>query len=70
MWTVCAQFRSHVRLFATPWTAAHQVPVSMKFSRQEYCSGLPFAFQGILLTQGSNPSLLPCRQILYYLSHQ
>ena len=33
---------SHVRLFATPWTAAHQAPPSMEFSRQEYCCGLPF----------------------------
>ena len=29
---------SHVRLFATPWTAAHQAPLSMGFSRQEYTS--------------------------------
>ena len=27
---------SHVRLFATPWTVAHQAPLSMRFSRQEY----------------------------------
>ena len=27
---------------ATPWTVAHQVPLSMGFSRQEYWSGLPF----------------------------
>ena len=33
---------SHVRLFATPWTVAHQAPLSMGFSRQEYWSGLPF----------------------------
>ena len=32
---------SRVRLLATPWTAAHQVPPSMGFSRQEYWSGLP-----------------------------
>ena len=32
---------SHVRLFATPWTAAHQAPLSMGFSRQEYWSGVP-----------------------------
>ena len=31
---------SCVRLFATPWTAAHQAPLSMGFSRQEYWSGL------------------------------
>ena len=33
---------SRVRLFATPWTIAHQAPLSMGFSRQEYWSGLPF----------------------------
>ena len=32
---------SHVQLLATPWTAAHQAPPSMGFSRQEYWSGLP-----------------------------
>ena len=32
---------SRVRLFATPWTAAHQAPLSMGFSRQEYWSGVP-----------------------------
>ena len=33
---------SHIRLFATPWTVAHQAFLSMGFSRQEYWSGLPF----------------------------
>ena len=33
---------SRVRLYATPWTAAHQAPLSLGFSRQEYWSGLPF----------------------------
>ena len=32
---------SCVRLFATLWTAAHQAPLSMGFSRQEYWSGVP-----------------------------
>ena len=32
---------SCVRLCATPWTAAHQAPPSMGFSRQEYWSGVP-----------------------------
>ena len=41
----CACVLSHfnrVRLFVTLWTAAHQAPLSMGFSRQEYWSGLPF----------------------------
>ena len=33
---------SCVRLCVTPWTAAHQAPLSPGFSRQEYWSGLPF----------------------------
>ena len=33
---------SHIQLFATPWTLAHQDPLSMEFSREEYWSGLPF----------------------------
>ena len=33
---------SHVRLFVTPWTAAHQAPPPLGFSRQEHWSGLPF----------------------------
>ena len=53
---------SHVQLFATPWTVAHQAPLSMGFSRQEYWRGLPFPFQGTLLTQGSNLSLLPLQR--------
>ena len=32
---------SRARLLATPWTAAHQAPPSMGFSRQEYWSGVP-----------------------------
>ena len=32
---------SHVRLFVTPGTVAHQLPLSMGFPRQEYWSGLP-----------------------------
>ena len=32
---------SRVRLSATPWTAAYQAPPSMRFSRQEYWSGVP-----------------------------
>ena len=39
-WKVKAKSLSRVRLFATPWTAAHQAPPSMGFSRQEYWSGV------------------------------
>ena len=43
---------SHVRLFASPWTVAHQAPPSMEFSRQEYWSGLPFPSPGDLPDPG------------------
>ena len=46
---------SRVRLFATPWTVAHQAPPSMGFSRQEYCSGLPFPSPGDLPDPGIEP---------------
>ena len=39
---VCAYSLSCVWLFVTPWTVAHQAPLSMGFSRQEYWTGLPF----------------------------
>ena len=58
----------HVQLFVIPRTVAHQAPLSMGFSRQEYWSGLHLLLQGIFLTQGSDPyllHLLRCRQILY-----
>ena len=40
-WKVKGKSLSRVWLLATPWTAAHQAPRSMGFSRQEYWSGLP-----------------------------
>ena len=36
-----AKSLSRVRLFATPWPAAHEAPPSMGFSRREYWSGVP-----------------------------
>ena len=46
---------SHVRLFATLWTVAHQAPLSMGFSRQEYWSGLPFPSPGDFPDPGIEP---------------
>ena len=43
---------SCVWLFATPWTAARQAPLSMGFSRQEYRSGLPLRSPGDLPDPG------------------
>ena len=53
---------SHVQLFAIPRTIAHQAPLSMGFSSQEYRVGYHFLLQGISLTQGSN-------SCLWYLLH-
>ena len=41
-WKVKGKSLSRIRLLATPWTAAHQAPPSMGFSRQEYWSGVPW----------------------------
>ena len=46
-WKVKVKSLSRVRLLATPWTAAHQAPPSMRFSRQESWSGVP---KGVLYT--------------------
>ena len=42
--TICDKVKllSRVQLFVTPWTVAYQAPPSIKFSREEYWSGLPF----------------------------
>ena len=50
-----AQLLSHVQLFATPWTVAHQAPLLMGFPKQEYWSGLPFLFPGNLPDLGIEP---------------
>ena len=39
----------------SPWTAVHQVPLSLRFPRQEYWSGLPFSPPGALLDLGIKP---------------
>ena len=43
---------SRVWLFVTPWTIAHQAPLSMGFSRQEYWSGFPYPSPGNLTDPG------------------
>ena len=60
----------HCWHFVTPWTTAHQVPLSMGFSRQEYWSGLPFPSPGDLPDPGIKPmvSYVSCigRRVLYH----
>ena len=56
---VCSQSPSYVHLFATPWAAACQAPLSMEFSRQGYWSGWPFPPPGDLpnpRTEHSSPA--------------
>ena len=52
---VKVKFHSRVPLFVTVWTVAHQAPLSMKFSRQEYWNGLPFPSPGDLPDPGIKP---------------
>ena len=47
-WKVKGKLLSCVRLFKTPWTAAHQAPLSMGFSRQEDWSGVPLQLSNLL----------------------
>ena len=49
---------SCVRLCKTPWTVAHQDPLSMGFSRQEYWSGFPCPPPGDLPDPGIEPAPL------------
>ena len=49
---------SRVQLFVTLWTVAHQAPLSLGFSRQEYWSGLPCPPPGDLLDPGVKPMSL------------
>ena len=52
-----------------PWTVAHQAPLSIEFSRQEYWSGLPFPSPGGLPDPGIEPGS-PALQVLYRLNHK
>ena len=67
---------SHVQLFVTPRTIAHQAPLcdqaspSMEFSRQEYWSELPFPSPRDLPDPGIELGSPALRQMLYRLSHQ
>ena len=54
---------SRVRLFVTPWTAAHEAPPSMGFSRQEYWNGVPIAFSKWTLEPGKGKVALLSREV-------
>ena len=68
-WKVKVKLLSHVRFFVIPWTVARQAPLSMGFSSKKTGMGCDSLLQGIFPTQGSNPGLLHCKQILYHQSH-
>ena len=59
-----------VQLFVSPWTVAHQAPLSMRFPRQEHRSGLPFPFPGDLPDPGIKPTFLHWQMNSLPLSHQ
>ena len=63
---------SRVQLFATLWTVACQAPLSMRFSRQEYWSGLPCPLRGCSWSRDqTHVSYISCidRQLLYHQHH-
>ena len=56
-WKVKGKSLSRVQLLVTPWTAAHQAPPSMGFSRQEYWSGVPSPSRLLTILSKSSGSL-------------
>ena len=56
---MCAQLLSHVLLFLSPWAVACQAPLSLKFSRKGYWSGLRFPSPGHLPDPGIDPGIDP-----------
>ena len=69
---IVQKYFSRVQLFSTLWTIAHQTPLSMEFSREEYWSGEPVASPGDLSDPGVTPRS-PAWQadtLLSRLSHQ
>ena len=73
-WKVKVKSLSHVRPSATPWTAAHQAPPSMGFSRREYWSGLPLPSPLVVLSRSnwsdcfSSLKYLQCPGVFAYVS--
>ena len=52
---LCASVTQSCPTLCDPWTVAHQAPLSMGFSRQEYWSGLPLPTPGDLPDPGIEP---------------
>ena len=68
-WKVKVKSLSRVRLLATPWTAAHQAPPSMGFSRQEYWSGVPLPSPGLAVGKNNICCTLPLGLKVYRMCH-
>ena len=62
---VCVCVLSRVWLYETPWTVAHQAPLSMEFSRQQYWIASPFPSPGDLPNKTTGPK----QSCLYYIPH-
>ena len=65
-WKVKVKSFSRVQLLVTPWTAAHQAPPSMGFSRQEYWSGVPLPSPRGTLREGLSDS---CKYSSNYITY-
>ena len=68
-WKVKVKSLSRVRILATPWTAAHQAPPSMGFSRQEYWSGVPLPSLSVISKCLLLKHRLPLTAALSYTVH-
>ena len=68
--SVVCQSLSHIRLFVTPWTVQPaRLFCPWDFPGKDTGVGCHFLLQGIFPTQGSNPGILHCSQMLYRLSY-
>ena len=67
---ICSVMFNSCQLFTPLWLVAHQAPLSMGFSRQEYGSGLSFSSSRGSSRPRLNLCLLHCRWIFYQLNHQ
>ena len=66
-WKVKVKSHSRVRLLATSWAAAYQVPLSMGFARQEYWSGVPLPSPPIYATFWIYDFFVQCTSLNFYL---
>ena len=69
MWNPTWFSHTSFEVYVLSCSGVWQAPLSVRFCRQEYWSGLPL-LQGIFPNQETNPGLLHCKQTLYQLSHE